>query len=79
MSARKRRADEAPCGKCGGSGWIRDRRVEGAEWRERRQRAGKTLRAVAESMGYTLSYLCDLELGRRDWNMKLREEYREAL
>jgi hypothetical protein len=66
------RTGETLCSACSGSGIIRHSSVEGAEWRERRKRRGKTLREVARELGFTASYLCDLELGRRKWNVASR-------
>lgn len=70
---------ETLCGVCGGRGYVLDPKAEGAEWRARRKRRGESLRSLAQAIGYTASYLCDLELGRRKWNAALRDAYREAL
>lgn len=41
----------------------------GKEARLQRTKRGVSLRRLAKEMGITPSYLSDLELGRRHWNM----------
>ena len=41
----------------------------GKEARFQREKQGVSLRSLAREMGITPSYLSDLELGRRHWNM----------
>ena len=63
------------CAHCNGTGIALDHRQIGRERRADRLAAGLTLRAMAERTGYTASYLCDLELGRRNWNAGLLDLY----
>ena len=42
----------------------------GSEARLQREKRQLSLRKVATKMNISPSYLCDLELGRRKWNMK---------
>ena len=51
----------------------------GWKLRERRQRHGVTLRALARAMRISAPYLHDLEHGRRTINPTLRGRYRAAL
>ena len=67
------------CPRCGGTGRLPDDRVMGAQMRERRQRAGLSLRALAKRLGLTASYLSDLERGRRHWSAKNVKRYADAL
>jgi len=60
-----------PCQRCGGTGKEPDHRAIGQRMRTLRERAGMTLRRVAGAMEITPSYLCDLELGRRQWRKEL--------
>ena len=41
----------------------------GREARLQREKRGVSLRGLAKKMGISASYLSDLELGRRHWNM----------
>jgi transcriptional regulator with XRE-family HTH domain len=47
--------------------------------RQRREKAGVSLRALAKRMCFTPSYISDLELGHRPWNAAAVERYEEAL
>jgi len=40
--------------------------LDGAEFRKQRHAANKTLKEVAKAAGVSISYLCDIELGRRE-------------
>lgn len=68
-----------PCPRCGGSGRVPDDRVLGAVMRAKRTAADLSLRDMAKRTGVTASYLCDLELGRRQWGAKQRAMYENAL
>jgi predicted transcriptional regulator len=68
-----------PCPRCYGTGVLPDDRAIGVQMRERRQRAGLTLRALARKLNLTAAYLSDLELGRRYWNATNVKRYEEAL
>lgn len=67
------------CPKCGGSGQVDDPRQTGADARRRRLAVGLSLRGVAQTMGFSPSYLSDLELGKRAWNAYLTSQYAKAL
>ena len=59
------------CGDCHGSGEVVDiRRI--------RKSAGISLRTFADRLGYSASYVCDVELGRRRLTSRLFHAY-EAL
>ena len=47
--------------------------------REERQAQGLTQKAVADLMGLTEPYVCDLERGRRNWRPDLVEQFNNAL
>lgn len=53
------------CRRCSGTGREPDARAIGTSVRRLREASGRSLRDVAEALGITASYLCDLELGRR--------------
>lgn len=67
------------CPQCGGTGKVPDRRFVGEELRELRKKAGLTLQFVANSLGISTGYLCDLENGNRGWTMERVEKYRETV
>jgi hypothetical protein len=67
------------CPHCNGSGKVADNALIGAEMRMRRKAAKKSLRAVAETCGWSAAYLSDLELGRRAWSDDKRGAFLEAL
>lgn len=64
-----------PCRHCGGSGQVRSEIELGIRMRQRREKAGLTLTAMANQLDLSAAYLCDLELGRRHWSPKLIEAY----
>jgi transcriptional regulator with XRE-family HTH domain len=43
-----------------------------------RESLGKRQKEIAAALGIRASYLSDLESGRRRWNEKLREAYKQA-
>jgi hypothetical protein len=63
------------CPRCGGDGVIPSRE----SLRLLRKRARKTLTQTAEAMGISTGYLCDLELGRRDWSTELEDKFKKAI
>lgn len=80
MPARKRpEIGGRPCPRCNGTGTIPDDRAMGAAMRQRREAAGLSLYDLAKKLGLSASYLCDLELGRRQWSGTNIERYEEAL
>lgn len=56
-----------------------DYAAEGQKWRRKRRDREKSMRQIAEHMGFTVPYIADLERGRRNWNDRLREAYAAAL
>lgn len=67
------------CPHCFGTGKVQDNRELGADLRRYREWHETTLGAVASAMGFSVSYICDLELGRRDWREDLVHRYRDAV
>lgn len=67
--------NQIECPRCSGAGWIPD----GNEIREYRVNAGLPMRAVAKQMGVSISYVADLELGRRKWSQDLGQRYLDAV
>lgn len=67
------------CPRCGGSGRIADPAATGALFRGARQKLGLSLREVARRSGFSVGYLCDLELGRRAWTLKAQRQIGRAI
>lgn len=67
------------CKRCNGSGQEIDHRALGNGMRLERNRLRLGLRAVAEVMGKSAQYVCDLERGYRAWNADLIKAYKKAL
>jgi transcriptional regulator with XRE-family HTH domain len=65
---------DEPCPRCGSA----QRVVNGAWLRERRTRAGLSLRDVGARLGYSAVYLSDIERGRRNALPRIVKVY-EAL
>jgi len=53
--------------------------VDGAWLREQRKGAGLTLREVARRLGFTASYVCDVELNRRYASAGFAARFLEAI
>ena len=51
----------------------------GARMRELRKSREISLRSIATEMGYSPPYICDIELGRRNWTKELARKYEAAL
>lgn len=51
----------------------------GAAVRLHRRNKGITMKESAKRMGISMSYLCDLEMGRRHWTEALVRRYQEAV
>jgi predicted transcriptional regulator len=69
----------AKCQTCGGSGKVVDH-VDIGKWiKGRRERASKTLREISVSLGTSVSYLSDLERGRRAWRKDLYDRVLNAI
>lgn len=47
--------------------------------REQRCKKKLTLAVVAERMGVSQPYVSDLELGKRNWNAKITQRFKEAV
>jgi predicted transcriptional regulator len=67
------------CDKCLGIGQIANDTFIGDEMQQRRTKAGKTLADISASMGFTISYLSDLEHGRKKWTLEKIKAYQEAI
>lgn len=67
------------CEKCGGIGKVQDDKLLGLSLGGKRESMGATLRSLAKIMGYSASYICDLEHGRRRWSAGLEKKYHWAL
>lgn len=67
------------CPLCGGAGKVEDPRFEGERWRSLRLAASLTAKELARRIGWTDSYIVDLELGRRRWTEKKRKRFMGAL
>lgn len=63
------------CDKCGGVGWL----PAVSTLSRKRRESGKAAKDVANHMGISAQYFCDLENGRRAWNYKLVENFEKAL
>ena len=53
--------------------------IRGSRLRAIRLSRNKTIAAVAKKMGYTATYIWDLEKGNRTWNKRLIHKYLNAL
>jgi transcriptional regulator with XRE-family HTH domain len=56
-----------------------DNVATGAMARAKRIKSGKSLRKVATALGFTASFLSDLERGRRNWNADLLSRFERAV
>ena len=65
-----------PCHCCDGTGRELDPVVLGGQMRELRTKVGLSLRSMSELLHISAPYLCDLELGRRNWSVPLIEDYK---
>jgi transcriptional regulator with XRE-family HTH domain len=65
---------DMPCGSCGAPRSV----VDGAWLRQQRIKAGLGLREMAQRLGFSAPYICDIELNRRNCTPKVRAAY-EAL
>ncbi len=67
------------CHCCGGNGKEFDHVSVGEEMKRRRKATGKSQSEVAKIMGVSDPYICDLELGRRNWRQELIDGFLEAI
>lgn len=65
------------CQKCFGTGKLQDNAKVGDTMRKLRLKCGLTLKDVADQMDKHASYVCDLELGKRDWNLDLKTRFEQ--
>lgn len=68
-----------PCPHCNGTGLTLDQKAMGSKMRGLREKAGVSGRDIAHRLGYSASYISDLELGRRNWSSEKIADYKEAL
>ena len=61
------------CPGCDGAGVVEEP-LPGA-LRRARESTGKTMTAVARELGYSVPYMCDIELGRRRCTRRILEHY----
>jgi len=59
--------------------YIIDHKATGQFMKRLRKASGNSLSDVAKAMKISVSYLCDLEHGRKKWSEKLTTKYYEAL
>lgn len=69
----------ANCRCCKGSGKAYDHRAIGQQVNGARKAAKLRLREISKRSGYTISYISDLEQGRRNWNRFLYEKMMAAI
>lgn len=68
------------CWRCDGTGQLQDPLVLGQALRKLRVEAGVELVRLAEVMGISQGYLCDLENGKRGWRGEVTaDRYCDAL
>ena len=63
------------CDKCAGSGRIPDNKAIGHAQHTKRKHEGIKLIHLAKLMGISVSYLCDLEHGRKPWTETRLRDY----
>jgi transcriptional regulator with XRE-family HTH domain len=66
------------CNYCNGTGKRPDEALIGKQMRSHRKQSGLTLKAVAQNMGLSISFLCLLEKGSRHWTTGLVNRYLAA-
>lgn len=67
-----------PCRCCNGSGQEFDHQSVGAEMRKLRLAAKLSQAKLGARMKVSAAYICDLEMGYRNWNEVLISRYRKA-
>lgn len=68
-----------PCDRCGGTGKAIDQLATGQRLRAERKTRRVSLAIVAEQMGYSVSFVSDLEFGRRLWSGDKINAYEKAI
>jgi transcriptional regulator with XRE-family HTH domain len=66
------------CPVCDGTGIAPIALTAGDKLRAIRVAAGLSMSEVASRMDISTPYLCDLELGKRDWSLTLAMKFRKA-
>jgi ribosome-binding protein aMBF1 (putative translation factor) len=72
-------AKKIPCERCLGTGVEPDNKDIGSFFRSRRERANLSLRALAEKLGISPSFLSQLERGDRRWTRDVVRKCDEAI
>jgi hypothetical protein len=67
------------CKPCNGTGRVPDRRAIGKKFNAMRRDARLTLRAVAVKMGISISYLSDMEQGRKNWSRERVRQFEDVV
>jgi len=67
------------CQRCLGTGILQNQEALGNTLREERKRRGFSQGEVAVKMGCSVSFVSELELGKRYWTLKLVKSFKEAL
>lgn len=68
-----------PCERCLGTGNQIDQKARGRHAKIERVKNGKSQQDMANAMGITAQYLCDLEHGRREWTLTLWRKFTKAV
>ena len=68
-----------PCPHCHGTGLRLDPIETGRRMRELRKSRNIRMAGIARVLGYSPSYLSDVERGRRPWTLGLVEKYEWAM
>ena len=67
------------CPQCFGRGHLIDDREEGAGLRAVRKKAGLRQEDIAYRAGCSITYVCDIEQGRRHCSLKVHQAYLDIL
>ncbi len=67
------------CKHCEGTGQKQNNKRVGAQLKKARIDAGIGMRSMADSMRLSHSYVCLLEMGRRNWRPSLIKRYIEVV
>jgi len=67
------------CHCCSGSGKELDHYQVGADMQSLRKLAGLKQSYIAMKLGFSTSYICQLEKGERHWNLDLIQAFKKAL
>ena len=67
------------CTRCNGCGLENDYVAFGEQMAKKRQNAGLTLKQVSSRLRYSISYISDLEHGRKAWSEEMIANYLRSL